>query len=105
KNFVKITTIVNGINVHAGRSSAVICIDTSLKSAISASGKLLKQTTRDVLTAQNGTETLSAISAIVAAAIGLNPSAIISGHVTAAGVPKPAAYSIMAPNKNATITM
>src|SRR5699024_12670297 len=46
KNFVKITTIVNGINVPANRSSAAICIPTSLKSAISASGKLLKPTTR-----------------------------------------------------------
>src|SRR5699024_8539920 len=60
KNFVKITTIVNGINVPANRSSAVICIPTSLKSAISASGKLLKPTTTGVPTAPNGTGALSA---------------------------------------------
>src|SRR5699024_12264964 len=91
KNFVKITTIVNGINVPANRSSAVICIPTSLKSAISASGKLLNPTTTGVPTAPTGTVALSAISAIVAAAIGLNTSAIIGNVVTDAGVPNQAA--------------
>src|SRR5699024_11575703 len=88
KNFVKITTIVNGINVPANRSSAVICIPTSLKSAISASGKLLKPTTTGLPTAPNGTAALSAISALVAAANGLNPSHVISDPNTEADAPK-----------------
>src|SRR5699024_450508 len=105
KNFVKITTIVNGIIVPANRSSVVICIHTSLKSAISAYGILRKQNTRDLPTTQHITCARCALSAIVAAAIGLNPSAIISGPVKAAGVPNPATTSIMAPNKNDTITI
>src|SRR5699024_12529866 len=68
-----------------------------------ASGLLLKPTVSGAPTAPKATEVLSAIIASVAATNGLKPRANSKGPVTIAGAPNPAAPSIKAPNKKATI--